>query len=185
MDIRWGYSQLRLRVPYITFFFGLRPLIWVRMFPNKYHYGFWKRKVRLSKNFNVPNTWNEGWLLNAQDTVRYLLRVVGSILSKRTFKSSSYVTTCYNKPGSLSTDFIRLFLLSLGQCWGSVTYWFGSGKPYLWLTDTVRIQVRIQLRTQLRIWLLFSETLRMQKKIFFFSSYFFLITHPQAHYLQS
>jgi hypothetical protein len=47
-------------------------------------------------------------------TVPYLLRVVGSILSKRTFKSSSYVTTCYSKRWLLPTDFIFTIL------WGDI-----------------------------------------------------------------
>jgi hypothetical protein len=48
-------------------------------------------------------------------------------------------------------------------CWESVTFWYGSGSVYpsYWIR------------------LLSSVTLRMQKM-----SYFFLITYPQAHYLQ-
>ncbi len=47
----------------------------------------------------------------------------------------------------------------------------GSPDPYLWLMIRIRIQLRIRL--------LFSLA---KQKIF---SYFFLITCPQAHYLQS
>ncbi len=41
----------------------------------------------------------------------------------------------------------------------------------------------MRIRIQLRIRLLSSVTLRMQNNYFF--AYFFLITYPQAHYLQS
>jgi hypothetical protein len=67
------------------------------------------------------------------------------------------------------------------QCWGSVTFWCGAGSgspdPYLWLMDPVPDRDPTLNTTP------FFIVLRMQK-IFLFS-YFFLITCPQAHHLQS
>jgi hypothetical protein len=59
-------------------------------------------------------------------------------------------------------------------CWGSVTFWCGSG------SGTSDLQIRIRLRIRL----LSSVTLREQKK-FFFHIVSYCITYPQAHYLQS
>jgi hypothetical protein len=57
------------------------------------------------------------------------------------------------------------------QCSESVTFWYGSGSADLYLS--LRIRIRF----------LSSVTLRMQKIVF--SPIVFLITYPQAHYLQS
>ncbi len=57
------------------------------------------------------------------------------------------------------------------QYWGSVTFWCGSGSrsldPYHWPIDPTP----------------FFDDLKDVKKLFF--SYFFLITYPQVHHLQS
>ncbi len=55
---------------------------------------------------------------------------------------------------------------SFNQCWGFVTFWCGSGDPYLWLMDPAS----------------FFRDFNDAKKDYFFP-YFFLITYPQAHYL--
>jgi hypothetical protein len=52
------------------------------------------------------------------------------------------------------------------QCWGSVTFWCGCGSGF-------------GFRIQLRIRLLSSETLRMQKNLFF-PHLFFLLIYPQS-----
>ncbi len=56
------------------------------------------------------------------------------------------------------------------QCWGSVTFWWGSesADPHLWLMDQT----------------LFFSDFKDVNKIYFLP-YFFLITYPQAHYFQS
>jgi|LakMenE18May11ns_1017448.scaffolds.fasta_scaffold9653836_1 hypothetical protein len=60
------------------------------------------------------------------------------------------------------------------QCWGSVTFWCGSGSvspdPYLWLMDPDPTPFLIGCKNA-------------KKKYFY--SYCFLITCPQAHHLQS
>ncbi len=63
------------------------------------------------------------------------------------------------------------------QCWGSVTFWCGSGPPdpYLSLMDPDPVSDPNPTP---------DPTLRMFKKLFF-SPYFFLITYPQVHHLQS
>ncbi len=58
------------------------------------------------------------------------------------------------------------------QCWGSVTFW-SDPDPYLWLTDPDLDPTTFII-----------DCVRMQRKNFF-SSYFILITCPQAHHLQS
>jgi hypothetical protein len=64
-----------------------------------------------------------------------------------------------------------LFAKMIKRCWGSVTFWCGSGSgstdPYLLLLDLTP----------------FFNNFKDAKKLFF--SYFILITYPQAHYLQS
>jgi hypothetical protein len=61
------------------------------------------------------------------------------------------------------------------QCWGPVTFWCGSGSPdpYLCLMDPDPISDPTT----------FFIDFKDAKKIFF--SYFFLITYPQAHHLQT
>ncbi len=72
---------------------------------------------------------------------------------------------------------LRRQLIFFFQCWGSVTFWCGSGSeyPYLWLLDPDPTPDPTP----------FSETLRMQKKNIFPHTYLLLITYPQAPYLQS
>ncbi len=57
------------------------------------------------------------------------------------------------------------------QCWGSVTFWCGSGSayPYLWLTDPDPTPFFSD----------FKDAKKEKKYIFF------LITYPEAHYLHS
>ncbi len=64
-------------------------------------------------------------------------------------------------------DLIRSY--GMRQCWGSVTFWCGSGSPdpYLWLMIRIRIWIQLWIRIQLRIRLLFSLILRMRKNIIF------------------
>ncbi len=61
--------------------------------------------------------------------------------------------------------------ITMYQCWESKTFWCGSGSkspdPFLWLMDSTSFV---------------SDIKEVKKKQF---SYFFLITYPQARYLQS
>jgi hypothetical protein len=58
------------------------------------------------------------------------------------------------------------------QCWGSLTFWCGPPDPYLWLMDPDPTPDPTPF---------FNDFKDVKKKI----SYFFLITYPQVHHLQS
>ncbi len=81
-------------------------------------------------------------------------------------------------------DVYDLFQLPVHQCWGSVTFWCGSGSgspdPYLWLMDPDPTLDPTPDPTPFFIDL---KDAIMQKIIIF--SHFFLITCPQVHHLQS
>ncbi len=70
-------------------------------------------------------------------------------------------------------------LNSFIQCWGSVTFWSGSGTPdlYLWLMDSDPAPDSDPTQDPTTF---FNDIIDVKKKFIFF-----LVTYPKVHHLQS
>jgi hypothetical protein len=86
---------------------------------------------------------------------------------------------CLNCNTAFKTIQRFAIIIIVKQCWGSMTFWCGSGSadPYLCLMDPASNPFLTLDSTPF-----FSDIKDAKKKFFI---YFFLITYVQAHYLQS